>query len=73
MKIIPTNINDLFIIEPEVFKDDRGWFTESYNKKRLAEAGIEVDFVQNNHSFTKTKELFVDYISKKILMLSLNL
>lgn len=41
MKIIPTNINDLFIIEPEVFKDDRGWFTESYNKKRLAEAGIE--------------------------------
>lgn len=53
MKITPTKIKGVVIIEPDVFEDHRGWFLESYNKKRLAEAGIEIEFVQSNHSFTK--------------------
>ena len=35
MKVIDTKISDLFILEPKVFKDDRGYFLESYNKKIL--------------------------------------
>jgi len=51
MKIIKTAIEDLIIIEPTFFGDDRGFFYESYNKKELKEeADIDVDFVQDNHS-----------------------
>jgi len=55
MKITPTKIKDVLIIESDVFEDDRGWFFESYNKKKLAEFGIDIDFIQDNHSFSKTK------------------
>lgn len=51
MKIIRTAIPDLLIIEPRVFGDDRGFFFESYNRKKFAElTGRDVDFVQDNHS-----------------------
>lgn len=50
MKIIPTNIPDVWIIEPKVFQDERGFFLESYQKSLFKEAGIGVDFVQDNHS-----------------------
>ena len=51
MKAISTTIKDLLIIEPKVFGDDRGFFFESYNKKKFAElTGREVEFVQDNHS-----------------------
>lgn len=50
MKIIPTAIPDVWIIEPKVFQDDRGFFLESYQKKQFEEAGINIDFVQDNHS-----------------------
>ncbi|MFD2148100.1 dTDP-4-dehydrorhamnose 3,5-epimerase [Mucilaginibacter antarcticus] len=52
MKIIQTSIRDLVIIEPQIFKDDRGYFFESYSKTKLAEAGINIDFVQDNQSFS---------------------
>ena len=55
MKITPTKIKDVLVIEPDIFEDARGWFVESYNKKKLKEAGINSDFVQDNHSFSKTK------------------
>ncbi len=55
MKIIPVHINGVLIIEPEVFEDDRGWLTEPYNKKKLQGAGIHVDFIQDNHSYTKQR------------------
>ena len=55
MKITPTKIKDVLVIEPDIFEDARGWFFESYNKKKLKEAGINSDFVQDNHSFSKTK------------------
>ncbi len=51
MKTTETPIKDLLIIEPKVFGDDRGFFFESYNKRRFAEiTGREIEFVQDNHS-----------------------
>ena len=50
MKIIPTKIEGLLIIEPRVFKDPRGYFFESYSKKSFDKEVKEVDFVQDNES-----------------------
>jgi len=50
MRFIPTTIPDVIVIEPKVVADERGFFLESYQKKRFAEAGIHADFVQDNHS-----------------------
>lgn len=55
MKITPTKIKDVLIIEPDIFEDDRGWFFESYNQKKLATVDIDSDFIQDNHSFSKMK------------------
>lgn len=51
MKVIPTKIPDVLLIESTVFGDDRGFFFESFNEKRFAEVtGKTVKFVQDNHS-----------------------
>ena len=51
MNVTPTAIPDVLLIEPKVFGDDRGFFFESYNHKAFKEAtGIDIDFVQDNHS-----------------------
>ena len=51
MKAIQTAIPDLLIIEPKVFGDERGFFFESFNRRKFAElTGRDVDFVQDNHS-----------------------
>ena len=50
---IETKIKDLYIIEPKVFGDDRGYFMESYNKKDFEEAGLDMIFVQDNESKSK--------------------
>lgn len=50
MKAIETPLHHLFIIEPTVFEDDRGYFFESYNKSKLAREKIDIDFVQDNQS-----------------------
>lgn len=50
MELIKTSINGLLIIKPDVFKDDRGYFYESYNKERFAKVGLNIDFVQDNES-----------------------
>ena len=50
MNIISTIIPDVLLIEPRVFQDERGFFLESYQKNKFREAGIDVDFVQDNHS-----------------------
>ncbi|MFA5749926.1 MAG: dTDP-4-dehydrorhamnose 3,5-epimerase [Candidatus Shapirobacteria bacterium] len=47
---LKTKIEGLIIIEPSVFPDDRGFFMENYNQKIFAENGIDVVFVQDNHS-----------------------
>lgn len=55
MKKIETGIEGLFIIEPDVFGDNRGWFMESWSKKKFNDLGINCDFVQDNHSFSAQK------------------
>jgi dTDP-4-dehydrorhamnose 3,5-epimerase len=50
MKVTPTALADVLLIEPRVFGDARGFFFESYNRRAFAEAGIDVEFVQDNHS-----------------------
>jgi dTDP-4-dehydrorhamnose 3,5-epimerase len=50
MKFAATQIPDVLLIQPKVFEDERGFFLESYRKDRFREAGIEADFVQDNHS-----------------------
>ena len=52
MKVITTEIEDVKIIEPQVFGDARGWFVEQYNAARYREAGIDADFVQDNESLS---------------------
>lgn len=55
MKVVSTDIEDLFIIEPQVFGDSRGWFMESWSQKKMEEAGLFYNFVQDNHSFSAIK------------------
>ena len=50
MKIIETGLPGVVLIEPKVFGDARGFFLETYNEERYREAGIDVRFVQDNHS-----------------------
>jgi dTDP-4-dehydrorhamnose 3,5-epimerase len=51
MKVTPAAIPDVFILEPKVFGDERGFFFESFNRQAFREAtGLDVDFVQDNHS-----------------------
>ncbi len=45
-----SNINDVYLIEPKIFGDNRGYFMESYNKKAFEEAGLDYTFVQENQS-----------------------
>ena len=52
IKKIPTSLPDIFILEPRVFGDERGFFFESYNEQSMAAAGIHEHFVQDNHSFS---------------------
>ena len=52
MKVHPTPIFGALLIEPRVFKDDRGFFLESYSERSFAEIGIRERFVQDNHSFS---------------------
>ena len=55
MKIIDTALNEVKLIEPQVFGDNRGWFYESYSYEKLKSGGIDVNFVQDNRSYSKEK------------------
>ena len=58
MKILPTKITEVLIIEPQVFQDDRGFFFESYNQKTFTDkTGCSAHFVQDNHSYSKQNVL----------------
>lgn len=52
MKILDTEIPEVKIIEPDVFVDARGYFSETYSRNRFHQAGINDDFVQDNESFS---------------------
>lgn len=52
MKVIDTTLRDAKIIETDVFGDHRGFFTESYTKTKFEDAGVDFDFIQDNHSLS---------------------
>jgi dTDP-4-dehydrorhamnose 3,5-epimerase len=53
--IAPTSLVDAKLIKPRIFEDERGFFTESYNKERFTKEGIRIEFVQDNHSLSHEK------------------
>jgi dTDP-4-dehydrorhamnose 3,5-epimerase len=53
MKISTCELEGLLVIEPDVYGDNRGFFVESWNRKRYFDAGIEAEFVQDNFSFSQ--------------------
>ena len=55
MNFIKTELEGVYIIEPKVFGDHRGFFMESYSKRVFEEAGLYYDFVQDNHSSSSAK------------------
>lgn len=55
MEITKTKLDGVVIIEPAVFGDKRGFFMESWSKRAFAEAGLDYDFVQDNHSASTVK------------------
>lgn len=55
MKVTKTKLDGVLILEPDVFGDHRGWFMESWSKKKYEDVGINVEFVQDNESFTAKK------------------
>ena len=55
MDFIPTKLDGVYIIEPKVFGDHRGFFMESWSKRAFEEAGLFYDFVQDNHSLSSVK------------------
>ena len=50
MKFIKTKIDDVYIIEPRIFTDNRGYFFESYSKDKFIAAGLDYEFIQDNQS-----------------------
>jgi dTDP-4-dehydrorhamnose 3,5-epimerase len=52
MKFLPLAIPEVVLVEPDVFRDDRGFFLETYQKQKYGEAGLPEEFVQDNHSFS---------------------
>ena len=56
--VTPTSIDGVLVIEPKVFGDERGWFTESFNAQDFSDAtSLSVEFVQDNHSFSRQSTL----------------
>ncbi|MBI5062433.1 MAG: dTDP-4-dehydrorhamnose 3,5-epimerase [Desulfatitalea sp.] len=53
MKIIPTRLEEVLLLEPKVFGDRRGYFLETYQRERYAAAGVDATFVQDNISFSQ--------------------
>jgi dTDP-4-dehydrorhamnose 3,5-epimerase len=56
-EFIKTDMDDLYVIEPTIFKDNRGFFMETYNYKEFKENGLNMVFVQDNHSKSKKSVL----------------
>ena len=55
INVTNTSLDGVYIIEPKSFGDNRGWFMESYSKRDMEAAGINVDFVQDNRSYSAKK------------------
>ena len=62
MKVVETALPDVLVLEPKVFGDERGFFFESFNRRTFAAAtGVDIDFVQDNHS-RSAQTFFADCI-----------
>ena len=55
MKAIQTDVLDIYILEPQVFGDNRGWFMETWSTRQMEEAGLHYNFVQDNQSYSAEK------------------
>ncbi|WP_096156445.1 dTDP-4-dehydrorhamnose 3,5-epimerase [Bacillus sp. FJAT-45066] len=55
MNVIKTHLADVLVIEPSLFGDHRGWFMETYSKAKFLEVGLDINFVQDNQSFSAAK------------------
>ena len=55
MKVTETKLKGVYVVEPQVFGDARGWFMESWSKRKLEEAGLKVEFLQDNQSYSSQK------------------
>ena len=55
MIVTKTDVKDVYILEPKVFGDKRGWFMESWSKAKMEKNGLYYDFVQDNQSFSSVK------------------
>ena len=53
VSIVALALPEVRLIVPERFRDERGFFSETYSRRALAEAGIEEEFVQDNHSLSR--------------------
>ena len=62
------DIQGVFEIQPVVYSDNRGYFFEQYNSKKIQHAGLEIEFVQDNISFSKKKIHCADCIFKKNIL-----
>lgn len=65
IKVTPCGIEGLYVVEPEVFGDERGYFVETYNQKEFAEAGLDMEFVQDNQSMSRKGVLRGLHFQKK--------
>jgi len=52
LQLLKTEFEGLYILEPKVFGDHRGWFIENYSYEKLKQNGIDITFIQDNHSFS---------------------
>ncbi len=55
MKVTPTSIPGVLVVEPQVFNDPRGYFLETFHRRKFLEAGLPGEFVQDNHSFSSVR------------------
>lgn len=55
MDVIKTDVLDVYILEPKVFGDHRGWFMESWSQRAMEDAGLYYNFVQDNQSYSAQK------------------
>ncbi len=53
MKVKPTSIPDIILVQPQTFQDERGFFMETYHARRYEEIGIPAKFIQDNHSYSR--------------------
>lgn len=65
IKVTPCGIEGLYVIEPKVFGDERGYFVETYNKQEFSEFGLNMEFVQDNQSMSRKGVLRGLHFQKK--------